>query len=98
MGHEPQKFIAPDGTEMVVLPAADYAKLKLLAEDGEDRLAAQGQHERLAGFLCVRRRYTAPEPAVTGTETPCRHPPHRRNPAPPAPPPPRPMPTIRNPP
>jgi DNA-binding XRE family transcriptional regulator len=49
MGHEPQKFTAPDGTEMVVLPAADYAKLKLLAEDGEDRLAARGQLDRLAG-------------------------------------------------
>ncbi len=48
MGHEPQKFTAPDGTEMVVLPAADYAKLKLLAEDGEDRLAVQGQMKRIA--------------------------------------------------
>lgn len=48
MGHEPQKFTAPDGTEMVVLPAADYARLKLLAEDGEDHLAALGQLARLA--------------------------------------------------
>ncbi len=48
MGHEPQKFTAPDGTEMVVLPAADYARLKLLAEDGEDSLAARGQLDRLA--------------------------------------------------
>jgi DNA-binding XRE family transcriptional regulator len=48
MGHEPQTFTAPDGTEMVVLPASDYAKLKLLAEDGEDRLAARGQLDRLA--------------------------------------------------
>jgi transcriptional regulator with XRE-family HTH domain len=48
MGHEPQTFTAPDGTEMVVLPAADYEKLKLLAEDGEDRLVAGGQLNRLA--------------------------------------------------
>jgi DNA-binding XRE family transcriptional regulator len=48
MGHEPQTFTAPDGTEMVVLPAADYEKLKLLAEDGEDRLEARDQLERVA--------------------------------------------------
>lgn len=48
MGHEPQTFTAPDGTEMVVLPAADYARLKLLAEDGEDRLVALSQLDRLA--------------------------------------------------
>ncbi len=48
MGHELQKFMAPDGTEMVVLPAADYARLKLLAEDGEDRHFALGQLDRIA--------------------------------------------------
>lgn len=48
MGQEPQSFTAPDGTEMVVLPAADYARLKLLAEDGEDGLAARGQLDRIA--------------------------------------------------
>lgn len=48
MGYEPQKFTAPDGTEMVVLPAADFARLKLLAEDGEDQLAAANQLARLA--------------------------------------------------
>jgi DNA-binding XRE family transcriptional regulator len=48
MGHEPQKFTAPDGTEMVILRAADYAQLKLLAEDGEDKLAARGQLNRLS--------------------------------------------------
>jgi DNA-binding XRE family transcriptional regulator len=36
MGYQPQTFHAPDGTEMVVLPAADFARLKALAEDGED--------------------------------------------------------------
>ncbi len=48
MGHEPQKFTAPDGTEMVVLPAADYARLKLLAQDSEDTLAARDQLDRLS--------------------------------------------------
>jgi ribosome-binding protein aMBF1 (putative translation factor) len=48
MGHEPQKFVAPDGTEMVILPAADYAQLKLLAQDGEDSLAARAQLARVA--------------------------------------------------
>jgi DNA-binding XRE family transcriptional regulator len=41
MSYEPQTFSAPDGTEMVVLPAADYARLKLLAEDAQDVLDAE---------------------------------------------------------
>lgn len=36
MTYQPQHFTAPDGTEMVVLRAEDYARLQLLAEDGED--------------------------------------------------------------
>lgn len=36
MSYEPQTFSAPDGTEMVILPAAEFARLKLLAEEGED--------------------------------------------------------------
>jgi DNA-binding XRE family transcriptional regulator len=48
MGHEPQRFTAPDGTEMVILPAAEYAQLKLLAGDGEGMLAARGQLDRLS--------------------------------------------------
>src|SRR5687767_10409785 len=36
MSYEPQTFSAPDGTEMVILPASEYARLKLLAEEGED--------------------------------------------------------------
>ncbi|HEY5721077.1 MAG TPA: helix-turn-helix transcriptional regulator [Allosphingosinicella sp.] len=36
MSREPQTFSAPDGTEMVILPAAEYARLKLLAEEGQD--------------------------------------------------------------
>lgn len=36
MTYQPQHFTAPDGTAMVVLRARDYARLRLLAEDGED--------------------------------------------------------------
>ncbi len=36
MGYEPQRFTVPDGTEMVVLPAADYERLRLLADEGDD--------------------------------------------------------------
>ena len=36
MTHEPQTFSAPDGTEMVILPASEFARLKLLAEEVED--------------------------------------------------------------
>lgn len=48
MGHEPQKFTAPDGTEMIVLSAVDYARLKSLAQEGADYIAAHGQLQRLA--------------------------------------------------
>ncbi len=41
MSYEPQTFSAPDGTEMVVLTAAEYARLKLLDEDSEDVAEAQ---------------------------------------------------------
>ncbi len=41
MSYEPQTFSAPDGTEMVILPAAEFARLKLLAEEGEDLAEAQ---------------------------------------------------------
>lgn len=41
MSYEPQTFAAPDGTEMVILKAADYARLKrLCGEEAED--AAEG--------------------------------------------------------
>lgn len=36
MHYEPQHFTAPDGTAMVVLTAADYAELSVLAEHGRD--------------------------------------------------------------
>ena len=41
MSYEPQTFSAPDGTEMVILPAAESARLKLLAQEGEE--LAEGQ-------------------------------------------------------
>ncbi len=41
MTYEPQIFSTPDGTEMVILPAADYARLKLLAEDAEDAIESE---------------------------------------------------------
>ena len=48
MSYEPQTFAAPDGTEMVVLTAAEYARLKLLAEDSEDVAAALAIEARIA--------------------------------------------------
>lgn len=46
MGYEPQHFTAPDGTKMVVLTAAEFERLRELAEDGEDVIAATLQLER----------------------------------------------------
>lgn len=36
-----QRFMTPEGTEMVVLPAADFDRLTALAADGEDVAAAR---------------------------------------------------------
>ena len=36
MNYEPQSFAAPDGTEMVILEASDYARLKQLAGEDEE--------------------------------------------------------------
>lgn len=47
MGYEPQHFTAPDGTKMVVLKAADFERLRELAEDAEDVIAATLQLERI---------------------------------------------------
>lgn len=47
MSYEPQIFSAPDGTEMVILPAAEFARLKLLAEEGEDLSEAQATLARI---------------------------------------------------
>lgn len=41
MTYQPQTFSAPDGTEMVILPATDYARLKALAGDAEDAASAR---------------------------------------------------------
>lgn len=48
MTYQPQTFCAPDGTEMVILPAADYARLKALAEDAEGADAARDVLARLS--------------------------------------------------
>lgn len=48
MSYEPQRFAAPDGTEMVVLRAADYERLRALAEDGEDVVLALAAEARIA--------------------------------------------------
>jgi ribosome-binding protein aMBF1 (putative translation factor) len=36
MSYEPQSFAAPDGTEMVILTASEYARLRLLAGQNEE--------------------------------------------------------------
>lgn len=41
MTFQPQHFTAPDGTEMVVLRAADFERLAALAEDAEDIIAGR---------------------------------------------------------
>ena len=46
MGYEPQRFTVPGGTEMVVLPAADYERLRTLAAEGDD----------IAGLLAIEAR------------------------------------------
>jgi DNA-binding XRE family transcriptional regulator len=56
MTYEPQKFQAPDGTEMVVLRAADYERLVDLADEGEDVIEA----------LKVRARIEAGEGTAPG--------------------------------
>ena len=48
MSYHPQRFAAPDGTELVVLTAADYERLRAFAEDGEDAVAALAAEARIA--------------------------------------------------
>ena len=48
MTYQPQTFSAPDGTEMVILPAADFDRLKALAESVEDTLSARGVLARIS--------------------------------------------------
>ena len=56
MTYQPQRFTAPDGTEMVVLKAADYERLHALAAEGED----------LADALAIKARIDAGEATVPG--------------------------------
>ena len=48
MSDHPQRFVAPDGTEMVVLTTAEFEHLRSLAEDGEDAVAALAAEARIA--------------------------------------------------
>lgn len=48
MTYQPQSFVAPDGTKMVILPAADFERLRALAEDSEDVAFAQAELARIA--------------------------------------------------
>ncbi|MBC7986207.1 MAG: helix-turn-helix domain-containing protein, partial [Sphingomonadaceae bacterium] len=56
MNYQPQHFTAPDGTEMVVLTAEDYKRLRDLAEDGED----------IADALAIEARIRAGEGTMPG--------------------------------
>ena len=47
MKHEPQHFTAPDGTDMVVLTAESYARLRSLAEEGEEIVDARAVRDRI---------------------------------------------------
>ena len=49
MNYQPQRFNAPDGTELVVIQATDYERLLHLAEDGEDAVHGHAQLARIAG-------------------------------------------------
>lgn len=54
MKHEPQRFTAPDGTDMVVLTAEDFDELRGLAEEGSE----------IVGALAVRARVAAGEGTI----------------------------------
>ena len=47
MNNDTQRFAAPDGTEIVVLRAADYERLRALAEDGEAVVLALAAEARI---------------------------------------------------
>jgi DNA-binding XRE family transcriptional regulator len=55
MNYEPQTFAAPDGTEMVILTASDYARLKQLAgeeeQDSAEALKALAEIREGAGTM-----------------------------------------------
>jgi DNA-binding XRE family transcriptional regulator len=48
MTFEPQSFAAPDGTEMVILEASEYARLKQLAGEGEEEQDVADARKALA--------------------------------------------------
>ena len=48
MEYEPQRFVAPDGTEMVVLTAAEFARLSRSAAEGGDAGDARATLESIA--------------------------------------------------
>lgn len=56
MTYQPQHFTAPDGTEMVVLRAADFKALQALAGEGEE----------LADALAIKARIDAGEATIPG--------------------------------
>lgn len=47
MSYQPQRFTTPDGTEMVVLPASDFERLRMLAEEAADVVAALDTKARI---------------------------------------------------
>lgn len=49
MSFQPQSFSAPDGTEMIVITAVRYARLKRLADERTDLLDAREAEARIAG-------------------------------------------------
>lgn len=49
MSHEPQNFSAPDGTAMVILTAAEYGRLRRLADEAEDVADGRAIAARIAG-------------------------------------------------
>lgn len=59
MTYHPQRFMAPDGTEMVVLTAVDFERLRALAEDSEDA-------EDVAAALAIESRVAAGEGTMPG--------------------------------
>ena len=56
MNYRPQHFIAPDGTDMVVLKACDFDQLIALAEEGED----------VAEALAIKARIDSGEGTMPG--------------------------------
>lgn len=47
MGSEPQRFVTPEGTAMVILSEADYEHLKAMSEDNLDLVEALATKARI---------------------------------------------------